>query len=47
LFLKCLLASCRTSLRLFSFASCGSCNHCSLACFLQSTNFEHLSSNHG
>jgi hypothetical protein len=45
-FLKCLLASCLTSLRLSSFASLGSCNHCSLACFFRSTNSEHSSSNY-
>jgi hypothetical protein len=41
LFLKCPLASRFTSLRLSSFASHGSCNHWSSACFLRSTNFEH------
>jgi hypothetical protein len=46
-FLKCLLASSLTSLRLSSFAWLGSYNHCSLACFLRSANFERFSSNHG
>jgi hypothetical protein len=34
LFLKYLLASHLTSFRLSPFISLGSCNHCSLACFL-------------
>jgi hypothetical protein len=33
--------------RLFPFISLGSCNHCNLACFLWSNNFEHPLSNHG
>lgn len=47
LFLKCLLASSFTLFRLTPFISPGSCNNCSLACFLRSNNFEHPSSNHG
>jgi hypothetical protein len=39
LFLKCLLASRLTLLRLPSFTSLGTCNHCSVACFQWSTTF--------
>ena len=45
LLLKCLLASRLTLLR-YLLRRSGSCNHCTLACFLQSKNFEHFSSNH-
>jgi hypothetical protein len=45
--LKCLLALCCTLFKLSLFTSFGSCSHCSLACFFQSTNFEYCSSNHG
>jgi hypothetical protein len=41
------LASHLTLFRLSPFISLGSCNHCNLACFLRSNNFEHPSSNHG
>jgi hypothetical protein len=41
LFLKCLLASCLTLFRLSPFIWLRSCNHCSLACFLQVLNILH------
>jgi hypothetical protein len=43
LFLKCLLVSHLTLFRLSAFISLGSCNHCSLACFLWSNNSDHHS----
>jgi hypothetical protein len=46
LFLKCLLASRHSLFRLSPFISLGSWNHCNLACFLWSNNFEHPSFNH-
>jgi hypothetical protein len=46
LFLKYLLVSRLTWYRLSPFISLGSCNHCNLACFLCSYNFELPSSNH-
>jgi hypothetical protein len=46
LFLKCQLSFSLTVLKLSSFITFGSCNHCSLACFPRSTNFEHSSSNY-
>jgi hypothetical protein len=47
LFLKRLLTSLFTSRKLSSFTILGSCIHCSLACFLRSTDFKHSSSKHG
>ena len=47
LFLKCLLASCLTVFRLSTLLQFGSCNHCTLACFLWSKKPKHSSSNHG
>jgi hypothetical protein len=45
-FLKCLLASRLILYTLSTFISFWSCNHCSLACFLWSNNFERPSLNH-
>jgi hypothetical protein len=47
LFLNCLLASRLTLFRLSTLLWFGFCNHCILACFLWSKNFEHSSSIHG
>jgi hypothetical protein len=46
LFLKYLLASHLILFRLPPFLSLGSCNHCNLACFLASSNYDHPFSNH-
>jgi hypothetical protein len=47
LFLKFLLVSRLILFRLSPFISLGSCNHCYLAYFLWSNDFEHLPWNHG
>jgi hypothetical protein len=47
LFLKTLPVSRLVLHKLPSITSLRSCNRCSLACFLRSTNLEHPSSNHG
>jgi hypothetical protein len=46
-FLRYLLASHLTLFRLSLFISLGSCNHCNVASFLWSNNFEHTSLNNG
>jgi hypothetical protein len=47
LFLDILLFSSFKSCRLSPLVWFGFCNHCNLACFCWSINFEHSSSNHG
>jgi hypothetical protein len=47
LFPKCLLASLLTWFRLSTLLWFGSCNHCTLTCYLWSKCHDHLSSNHG
>ena len=47
LFLKCLLASCLTLVRISTLSWLGSCIRCILACFLWSKKLKHSSPNHG